>query len=167
MSEENFENPKDDILETARKIIRLGPICDNCLGRQFAMLSTGLTNAERGRSIKTVLAMQASASGGQSLCRKSWRPLSGPARLKLGRKDEEDARCTVCLGEMAPQKLDDWAEKAAAALAGWEIETLVVGTKMSGLLAENEELLLADGGSTHAEPFKSELNREVGKRLSP
>ena len=24
-------------------------------------------------------------------------------------------------------------------------------------------MLLADGGSTHAEPFKSELNREVGK----
>ena len=70
------------------------------------------------------------------------------------------------MGRWLPKICDDWAEKAAAALAGWEIETLVVGTKMSGLLAENEELLQADGGSTHAEPFKSELNREVGKRLS-
>ena len=33
-------------------------------------------------------------------------------------------------------------------------------------LAENEELLLADGGSKHAEPFKSELNREVGKLIA-
>ncbi len=165
MSEENFENPKDDILETARNIVRLGPICDNCLGRQFAMLSTGLTNAERGRSIKTVLAMQASAMEDKAM-QEELAPSFRSARLKLGRKDEEDARCTVCLGEMAPQKLDDWAGKAAEALAGWEIETLVVGTKVSGLLAENEELLLADGGSTHAEPFKSELNREVGKRLS-
>ncbi len=84
--------------------------------------------------------------------------------MKLGRKDEDDAPCTVCLGEM--QKLDEWAEKAAEALAGWEIATILVGTRMSGLLSENEELLLADGGSSHAEPFKSELNREVGKRLS-
>jgi tRNA U54 and U55 pseudouridine synthase Pus10 len=34
------ENPKEEILETARRIIGLGPICDSCLGRQFAMLST-------------------------------------------------------------------------------------------------------------------------------
>ncbi|NLA42040.1 MAG: tRNA pseudouridine(54/55) synthase Pus10, partial [Smithella sp.] len=61
MSDKIPENPKYDILETARRIVRLGPICDSCLGRQFAMLSTGLTNAERGRSLKTVLAMQASA----------------------------------------------------------------------------------------------------------
>ena len=96
MSEENFENPKDDILETAWNIVRLGPICDNCLGRQFAMLSTGLTNAERGRSIKTVLAMQASAVEDKALL-EELAPSFRSARLKLGRKDEEDARCTVCL----------------------------------------------------------------------
>ena len=165
MSEENLENPKDNILDTARKIISFGPICDSCLGRQFAMLSTGLTNAERGRSIKTVLAMQACADENQVL-QEELASSFRSARLKLGRKDEVDAGCTICLGEMASAKLDALADKAAAALAGREYETLVVGTKMSGLLAENEELLLADGGSTHAEPFKSELNREVGKRLS-
>ncbi|MFZ3149935.1 MAG: tRNA pseudouridine(54/55) synthase Pus10, partial [Methanothrix sp.] len=168
MSEDNLENPenpKDSILDTARKIINFGPICDNCLGRQFAMLSTGLTNEQRGRSLKTALAMQASADDDRAL-QEVLAPSFRSARLKLGRKDEEDARCTVCLGEMAPTNLDAWADKAAAAIAGREIETLVVGTKMSGLLSENEELLLADGGSTHAEPFKSEMNREVGKRLS-
>jgi len=165
MSEEILENPRDDILETAKRIIRLGPICDSCLGRQFAMLATGLTNAERGRSLKTVLAMQASADGDSSTL-EDLAPSFRSARLKLGRRDEPDARCTVCLGEMSIEVLDKWAEKSAAALAGWEYSTLLVGTKMSGLLAENEELLLADGGSRHAEPFKSELNREVGKRLT-
>jgi len=165
MSEENQKNPKEDILQTARRIIALGPICDSCIGRQFAMLSTGLTNAERGRSIKTVLAMQASAVDDRALL-EELAPSFRSARLKLGRKDEDDARCSVCLGELAPENLDAWAEKAAAALQGREYATLLVGTKMSGLLAENEELLLADGGSNHAEPFKSELNREVGKRLS-
>ena len=62
MSEENFgTKPRKASWTTARKIISLGPICDSCLGRQFAMLSTGFTNAERGRSLKTVLAMQACA----------------------------------------------------------------------------------------------------------
>ncbi len=161
----SYDIPKDDILVTARRIIALGPICDSCLGRQFAMLSTGLTNAQRGLSLKTVLAMQAQAAGDRGLL-EELAPSFRPARLKLGRKDEEDERCTVCLGEMAAEKLDAWAEKAALALQGWGYSTLLVGTRMSGLLAENEELLLADGGSKHAEPFKSELNREVGKRLS-
>jgi len=165
MSEDTADNSPESILMTAKRIIALGPICDSCLGRQFALLSTGLTNAERGRSIKTVLAMQASANDDRAL-QEELAPTFRPARLKLGIKEDEDLRCSVCLGEMAPKKLDLWAQKAAAALDGREYQTFVVGTRMSGLLAENEELLVADGGSTHAEPFKSELNREVGKRLS-
>ena len=160
----NLESTEENILETAHRIIKLGPICDSCLGRQFAMLSTGLTNAERGRSIKTVLAMQASSSDDKVLL-EDLSPSSRSARLKLGLKDEEP-RCWVCLGEMRPENLEIWANKAALALDGWEYSTFLVGTKMSGLLAENEELLLADGGSTHAEPFKSELNRESGKLIA-
>lgn len=164
-SESPKENTKEDILETARRIIKLGPICDSCLGRQFAMLSTGLTNAERGKSIKTVLAMQAAAVDDKALL-EELSPSSRSARLKLGRKDEEDAKCSICLGEMRPENLELWADRASQALLGWEYSTILVGTKMSGLLAENEELLLADGGSKHAEPFKSELNREVGKLVA-
>ncbi len=168
MSEDSFdnqENARENILDTARRIISLGPICDSCLGRQFAMLGTGFTNAERGRALKSALTMQASADDDRAL-QEELSPSFLPARLKLGRRGEEDARCTVCLGEMAAEKLDSWAEKAAAALAGRELQTFLVGTRMSGLLSENEELLVADGGSAHAEPFKSELNREVGKRLA-
>ena len=161
----SIENSEEGILATACKILTLGPICDNCLGRQFAMLSTGLTNAERGRSIKTVLAMQAASADEVGLL-EELAPSFRSARLKLGRKDEEDARCSVCLGEMRSENLGRWADRAAEALQDWEYTTFLVGTKMSGLLAENEELLLADGGSTHAEPFKSELNREVGKLVA-
>jgi tRNA pseudouridine synthase 10 len=128
------------------------------------MLSTGLTNAERGRALKTVLAMQASSVQDRELL-EDLAPSSRSARLGLGR-DGEDAPCWVCLGEMSPEKLERWAEKAAEAVFGIEHSTFLVGTRMSGLLAENEELLLADGGSTHAEPLKSELNREVGKLVA-
>ena len=161
----SIENSKEGILATARTILTLGPICDNCLGRQFAMLSTGLTNRERGSAIKIVLAMEAAALTDASLLN-DLAPSFRSARLCIGRKDEDDARCSVCLGEMKPENLNRWADRAAEALREMEYSTFLVGTKMSGLLAENEELLLADGGSTHAEPFKSELNREVGKLVA-
>ncbi|MFB3765570.1 MAG: tRNA pseudouridine(54/55) synthase Pus10 [Methanotrichaceae archaeon] len=160
----SLENIEEDILKMARRIIKLGPICDSCLGRQFAMLSTGLTNAERGRSVKTVLAMQGSSADDKALL-EDLAPSSSSARLKLGLRREE-SKCWVCLGEMAPDNLMAWADRAVQALEGWDYDTFLVGTKMSGLLAETEELLLADGGSKHAEPFKSELNREIGKLIA-
>ena len=159
------QDQKENILDTARRILKLGPICDHCLGRQFAMLSTGLTNPERGRALKITLAMQASAAGDKSIL-EDMAASSKNVRLSLGRKNEEDARCWVCLGEMSDEKLEGWAKKAASTLQGLEIKTILIGTRMSGLLSENEELLLADAGSTHAEAFKSEMNREVGKLVS-
>jgi tRNA pseudouridine synthase 10 len=124
-----------------------------------------LTNVERGRALKIALAMQASASGDTSLLENMASSFQ-PARQKLGRKNEDDARCSVCLGEMDHENLARWAERATEALRDWEFSTFLIGTKMSGLLAENEELLLEDGGSGHAEPLKSELNREVGKLVA-
>jgi tRNA pseudouridine synthase 10 len=158
------DNEKVEILQTARRIVKLGPICDSCLGRQFAMLATGLTNAERGRALKTVMAMQATSVQDRGLL-EDLAPSSKSARLGLGREGE-DAPCWACLGEMSLENLERWADKGADAISGLEHSTFLVGTRISGLLAENEELLLADGGSTHAEPLKSELNREVGKLVA-
>ena len=165
MKKDDMENGVASLSEVARRILRLGPICDSCLGRQFAMLSTGLTNAERGRSIKTLLSMAGSVDESGREILGELAPSSRSARLKLGLEDEQE-RCWVCLGEMEPEKLDRWAELAERELRHIEHQTFLVGTKMSGLLAENEELILADGGSVHAEPMKSELNREVGKRIA-
>ena len=36
----------------------------------------------------------------------------------------------------------------------------------SGLLSENEEMLWAEAGTAYAEQLKTELNREVGKRIA-
>jgi tRNA pseudouridine synthase 10 len=161
----SIEKINENILDIARSILELGPICNNCLGRQFAMLSTGLTNNDRGLAIKTVLAMEGSRSENKEIlellasCFRS-------SRLSLGIWEVDDARCWVCLGEMKSANLMKWAEKAVQSLQNWEYDSFLVGTKISGLLAENEELLLIDGCSKHAEPFKSELNREVGKLIA-
>ena len=100
-----------DLAEGARRILRLGPICDSCLGRQFAMLSTGLTNAGRGEAIKTFLSMAGSMDEGGREILEELGPSSKSARLKLGLPGEGE-RCWVCLGEMEPARLDRWAEAA-------------------------------------------------------
>jgi len=160
---EKIETNLAEVATTARKILELGPICDSCLGRQFAMLSTGLSNSERGKAIKIFLAMAGSIDGGQTLL-EELAPSSKNARMSLGKGEPET--CWVCLGEMEPERLDRWAEMVIRETRHFQHETFLVGTKMSGLLAENEEILLTDGGSKHAEPMKSEMNREVGKRIA-
>ncbi|MGF3494716.1 MAG: tRNA pseudouridine(54/55) synthase Pus10 [Methanothrix sp.] len=155
-----------EIISTAMRILRLGPICDSCFGRQFAMLGTGMTNSERGRSIKTVMAMSADLCDSEEAeVLRALAPSCRQARLRLG-VEGVDETCWVCLGQMHPERLEELADRAVEALSGIECSRFLVGTFMSGILAENEELLLADGCSKHAEPMKSEINREVGKLIA-
>ncbi|RLJ06610.1 MAG: hypothetical protein DRP12_03785 [Candidatus Aenigmatarchaeota archaeon] len=46
------------ISQAAKKVLRKFVLCDNCLGRCFSQLLTGLTNAERGRIIRSFLALE-------------------------------------------------------------------------------------------------------------
>ncbi|OFV67290.1 MAG: tRNA pseudouridine synthase [Candidatus Syntrophoarchaeum caldarius] len=131
-----------DLLAVSEKIIASGKICDNCLGRQFAKLSTGLTNRERGRALRTVLQMAHDD-----------REIDGT--------DEGD--CWLCLGLFSDKELEKWATKVEEALQNIECRTFLIGTHVSGLLSENEEILWSECEIKCAEPLKSELNREVGK----
>jgi len=42
----------DEQLGRTRRILRAGPICDECLGRSFAKVGRGFANAERGRALR-------------------------------------------------------------------------------------------------------------------
>jgi len=131
------------VLEDARAVHAVGGVCDACLGRVFADLSFGLTNQERGRSL----------------------------RVTMGLEDDEEPEsveptdCWICEGYCAA--FDDWAERAAAAVEDVEFESYQVGTRTPALIEENERLLREDAGLPEdaGELFKSEFNREVGKRF--
>jgi len=155
-----------DVLEISKKIMHEGPICDHCLGRQFAKLSTGLSNRERGQALKLALVLEGGriykSENNDSLL-KELALCSAFARKTLG-TGGEDEQCLVCQDQF--NKLDRWADEAAKALEGLEYSTFLVGTKVSGLLSENEEILWAEAGTAYAEQLKSELNREVGKRIA-
>jgi tRNA pseudouridine synthase 10 len=155
-----------NILETAKKIINEGPICDHCMGRQFARLSTGLTNVERGSAVKLSLVMQGDAlfkeSGDESLL-ETMAKSSRYARKTLKIEGEDD-KCWVCQGIF--DDLQTWADRAVASIGEIEYSTFLVGTKVSGLIGENEEILWSECGITQAEQFKTEMNREVGKLIA-
>ena len=133
------------ILEDVRALLAEGPLCDACLGRVFADRSHGLTNGERGRSLRITLAIVEDDP---------YEPY-----------DARDERCWVC--EDLCSDPATWADRAAAAVGDVELETYQVGTRVPPLVEENDRLLRAAAGLDveAGEPFKSDCNREVGRRL--
>ncbi|OYR57091.1 tRNA pseudouridine(54/55) synthase Pus10 [Halorubrum halodurans] len=132
-----------DVLEVAARATATGPVCDACLGRLVADRSFGLSNAERGSALRVSLALR-------------------------GDDDHEPvatADCWVCEGRCAD--FGAWAERAAEAVEEVEFSTYNVGTRPPPLIEENEALLREEAGleADAGEPFKSEFNREVGKRV--
>jgi len=129
------------VLEDAKAALATGPLCSSCLGRLFAERSFGLANAERGKALRVSLA------------------------LEEDEPFEPDEDCWVC--ELESDRVDWWAEQAATAVRGYDFETYQVGTKVPPLLEENDTLLRDDIGFQEdaGEALKTELNREVGKRI--
>jgi tRNA pseudouridine synthase 10 len=132
-----------DVLATARDLLATGPLCDACLGRPFADRSFGLTNDERGKGLRVAVALEDDAD------------YESP---------ERDA-CWVCEGLTG--QYDEYAELAAESVSGTEFATYQVGTRTPPLVEENDRLLREDAGldPDAGELFKSEFNREVGKRF--
>ena len=131
------------ITDDARALLETGPVCDSCLGRPFADRSFGLTNAERGRALRTTIAMA----------------------------DDEDfdppavADCWVCEGYAGT--VDAVAETIVDALEGVDFSTYQVGTRVPPLVEENDRLLREEAGLEPevGESLKRECNREVGRRV--
>ena len=104
------------LLEEARALLATGSLCDACLGRPVADRSFGLTNAERGRALRTGVALADDE------------PYADP-----------DADCWVCESHCA--RFDAYADRLVAALGETELYTYQVGTRVPPLLEENGRLL--------------------------
>jgi len=132
-----------ELLEAARALLETGPLCDACLGRPFADRSFGLRNDERGHALRVAVALEDD---------EDFEPGAGPG-------------CWVCEGITA--RYDDLAGRAVDALVDTEFFTYQVGTRVPPLVEENDDLLRADAGlpADAGERLKSEVNREVGRRV--
>jgi tRNA pseudouridine synthase 10 len=130
-----------DINEQAKAILTYGETCDHCLGRFFGKRSHGLSNDERGRGLKIALALAEN---------QPYTQFSGT--------------CWVCGNFFESVPL--WADRVVNAVKDLEFRTHLVGCRVPPLIAENEEMVWSDLSLADPEPFKSEVNREVGKAVS-
>ncbi len=130
-----------DINEQVKAILTYGETCDHCLGRFFGKRSHGLSDDERGRSLKIALAIAEN---------QPYTQFSGT--------------CWVCGNFFDNVPL--WADRVVDAVKDLEFKTLLVGCRVPPLIAENEEMVWSDLSLADPEPFKSEVNREVGKAVS-
>jgi tRNA pseudouridine synthase 10 len=135
-----------DLLAVARRATASGPVCDACLGRLVADRSFGLRNEERGRALRTTVALVDDE------------PYEPP----------ESDDCWVCEGLCA--RFDDLADRVVAALEGLAFDSYQLGSRVAPLLTENEALLREEVGldpvdGAHGEDLGKELNREVGRRV--
>ncbi len=130
-----------EVLEQALKA-QERDLCDHCLGRLFAHVGTGTTNLKRGEELRALIDLERSAQGLE------------------GMKHE---RCWLCdeIFDQVPR----FAEAVAEKLQEVQFDNFLVGTRVDPVIQAREEELWSVVGQEHAEPIKSELNREIGKAV--
>lgn len=164
------------VMQTARAMLSKHPLCDHCLGRQFAALLSGTGNKERGRAVKTILGMEAHRllSTDQDTALSLLRDLAahgGSSTAKallsqLGVEVDEPSTCYLCGGTLTDENLDQMARASAGELKSYEFSSILVGSKVPLPIREKEDKIRAEFGVTTGEDIKREINREVGKRIS-
>src|SRR5208283_5659335 len=99
-----------DVLEKALELLSKYPLCDHCLGRQFALLGYSLENNVRGSALKVCLIMQANdvakeknAEGVKRLKILATNGFSKEAQETLKhlkkRVPKQEAECYLCEGK--------------------------------------------------------------------
>ncbi len=165
-----------DILDRALKMLDKYPLCDNCLGRQFALLGYGIDNADRGKALKLSLTMQANGyalaknvQGTKALKILAINGLSKEATATLkhlkGRLPKKEAEQICFLCEDKFTLIDDLIQRALAAVAGYEYMTFLVGVKLPVAVEEREDEFKAAFEVAYGESIKHEFARLLGKRL--
>jgi tRNA pseudouridine synthase 10 len=172
------EQPVHETLELASRMLETTPLCDQCLGRQFAWLSTETTNRNRGESIKLVLSMIADEkmkagdleSGTWLISILAANGMYPPAQKlveKYGLDYEPVEKCALCTisGISVFDRIPELSKRVTELLQDYEFDFFLVGCIPSSELSDLEDELRAQYGLLHGEPLKSDFNRELGKSL--
>ena len=164
-----------DVLEKAQAMIEQHPLCDNCLGRQFALLGYGLENNQRGEAIKLTLTLQATADSSEKNLKgvKALKVLATNGfskyaqetlkHLKKRLPKLETATCFLCDGRF--KQLDRLTQKIIATLEPFEYSTFLMGVELPVSVAEREDEFKAVFAVGCGESIKHEFGRVLGKRV--
>ncbi len=144
------------------------PACDHCLGRQFGQLLSGFSNDERGKILRSALALAVDSGEMREEDLKkinmdNFHGYKFRFNKDIAKKSLEKKSCTICNDFFG--HIDGIVEKTAKKLFKWEFGTFLIGTKVSPELLQREEQLWEKAGIEFCEPIRAEINREVGRRL--
>ena len=166
-----------DILEKAYDLLSKYPLCDHCLGRQFAHLGYAMENNIRGQSLKISLILQANAIApkieNESITRLrilSTNGFSSTAKETLKHlnksipKQNTEVTCYLCEDKFTQiQKLVQTVLNAATE---YEYKTFLVGIKLPLTIEEREDEFKASFNIQHGESLRHEFGRIYGKALA-
>ncbi len=149
------------VRQKAISMMEDGYICDNCLGRGFAELLTGMSNDERGRIIRHYIAFLVDSGEKVEVDERNFHSI----KFRNEQIDpEKPEKCKICKGFFS-YDIENIVGDILDKLSKYEFDTFLVGTILSNDLITNEQDLWLESGIEFVEPIKTEINREVGKLI--
>lgn len=150
------------MIESVEKILEKRYLCNNCLGRVLAgQLLSGISNKERGRIIRYFLAFLLDSGRDIKI------DLSNFYGIKFKKRKieiEKPGKCFICKN-FFEEKINDYVGKILEKVKGIDFKNFLVGTKVLPEILSLEEKIWEEIGIENAESIKTEINREIGKRL--
>ena len=166
-----------DILEKTLNMLSKHPLCDYCLGRQFALLGYNIENKDRGKALKLSLTLQASsfasAKNAEGIKKLKVLAVNGFFReaqetlqhlkKRLPKKDRTKT-CFLCEGKF--QLVDSLVHEALNAVSTYEYTTFLVGVELPVAVEEREDEFKAAFDVSFGESIRHEFGRLLGKRIA-
>ena len=165
------------VLEKAFELLTKYPLCDHCLGRQFALLGYNMENNVRGSALKISLTLQANdfvkeknVEGAKRLKVLATHGFSREAQETLKHlkkripKQSLEEKCYLCEGKF--ELLNNLTEKALSSVEGYEFSTFLVGIEVPIEVEEREDEFKAVFNLGYSESIKHEFGRLFGKAFS-
>ncbi len=149
------------IVESVVAAIKDGYLCNHCLGRVFSNLLSGYTNEERGKILRSFLAFL--LDSGEKL-EVDFSNFYGIKFRNIKLEVEKPKECKVCKN-FFDKEIDILAKRAIEKLKKIDFQTFLIGSVPTEEMVKSEEELWSNTGIEFVESIKSEINRELGKRL--
>ena len=172
-STSNWVSKVNLIIEKAIEILKERPLCDRCLGRLFARLGYGWSNKERGDAIKRLIVMEfhRRIQKENEDVKKLFIEIApnigyqaqGLYKLLTG-KDLKVRSCSIC-NNVLEEIIEGSVTKAIDLLRAYDIKRFVVGVRLERDIEKIEEDLKRRYGLEFGESIKSEIRREIGKKI--
>jgi tRNA pseudouridine synthase 10 len=164
-----------DVSEKARLMLEKYPLCDHCLGRQFALLGYNLENNRRGEALKLGLTLQDSSEVSEKeapaikalkvLALNGFSQAAGATLKHLNKRvpKTDDTKCFLCEDKFA--QADHLVAKILEHLQPYEFKTFLMGVEVPMAVVEREDEFKATFAVQYSESIKHEFGRVLGKRV--